>query len=282
MKLPFDLSALHWLREAVDILLVATLFYYLFLLVRGTRAAQMFLGLALLLLISALADFFHLTALEWLMASLRTVWVIGFLILFQPELRRGLSQLGANRRFRGLLRLREGAHLSEIEAAVGRLARRGVGAIIILERSTNLQPFAESGTLLEAHLSAELLETIFTPPSPLHDGAVIVRGNQIVAAGCILPLSQNPMLDRSLGTRHRAILGISEETDAMALAVSEETRQISVAAGGRLVRNVDPNELKAMLAQAAPADEPADDEDDDAADRRAAAVPPYGNIDTGV
>ena len=139
--------------------------------------------------------------------------------------------------------------MSEIEDAVVNLSRRGLGAIIVLERNTGLRVVAETGTPLDATLSSELIETIFTPPSPLHDGAVIVRGNQIVAAGCILPLSQNPNLERSLGTRHRAAVGLTEETDALCLVVSEETRSISLAERGNLLRNIDPLSLKGILSR---------------------------------
>lgn len=240
---------MRWALDILDVAIVAFLIYNLLLLVRGTRAAQMFLGLTVLLLLSALADLFHLAALNWLLTSLRTVWVVAFLIIFQPELRRGLSQMGHSRIFRRVLRLAEPSHLGEIEDAIQNLRKRGLGAILVLERNIGLRGFIETGTQLESILSAELIETIFTPPSPLHDGAVIIRGNQIIAAGCILPLSQSAALDRSLGTRHRAIVGITEETDAIAIAVSEETRQISIAEDGKLIRNVDPTTLKSALSE---------------------------------
>lgn len=244
-----DFRDMRWLLDILDVAIVTFLIYHIFLLVRGTRAAQMFLGLIAILLLSALADLFRLTALNWILASLKTVWVVAFLILFQPELRRGLTMIGHSRLFRRVFRLEEGSHLGEIEDALLNLRKRGLGAIVVLERNTGLRSYIETGTILDSNLSTELLETIFMPPAPLHDGAVIIRGNHIVAAGCILPLSQSMALDRSLGTRHRAILGISEETDAVAIAVSEETRQIAIAEGGRLIRNVDPSTLKAVLAQ---------------------------------
>lgn len=278
---------LAWIREIADVLIVAFLFYHLFLLVRGTRAAQMFLGLVILLVLSALAEVLHLTALNWLLTSLKTVWVVGFLILFQPELRKGLSQIGYTRVFRRLLHLQETSQLSEIEDALAHLARKAQGAILVIERNDSLRSYAETGTLMEANLSAELLETIFTPPSPLHDGAVIVRGNVVVAAGCILPLSQNQNLERSLGTRHRAAIGISEETDALAIAVSEETRQISIADGGKLVRNIDPTSLKGILSQFGPGreerEEREEEEEPEAAEAppRAASPAHFQDVDTG-
>ena len=245
------LQGFRWLLDVADILIVAFLIYHVFLLVRGTRASQMFLGLIGILGLTVLAELGHLSSLNWLLASLRTVWVVAFLIIFQPELRNGLSQIGNSWLFRKLIRLHETSHLSEIEDALTNLKRRGLGAILVLERNTGLKPVAETGTMLEASLSAELIETIFTPPSPLHDGAVIIRGNRIVAAGCILPLSQNPTLERSLGTRHRAAIGLSEETDAICLVVSEESRSISIAEGGNLIRNIDPTSLKGVLSRVA-------------------------------
>lgn len=244
-----DFVGLRWALEALDVIVVAFLVYHVFLIVRGTRAAQMFLGLVAILLLSALSELFQLTALNWLLASLKTVWVVAFLIIFQPELRKGLSQIGNSRLFQRIFQIQTTAHLSEIEDAILNLRKRGIGAIIVLERNTGLRGYAESGTIIEANMNTELIETIFTPPSPLHDGAIIIRANQILAAGCILPLSQSMQLDRSLGTRHRAILGISEETDALAIAVSEETKQVSIAENGRLIRNIDPNALKAVLSQ---------------------------------
>ena len=235
--------------DVLDILLVAVLFYHLILLVRGTRAAQMFFGLVTILLLNLFAELAQLSALNWIMTSLRTVWVVAFLIIFQPELRKALLLLGNSGPFRRLFPLHETSHVSEIEDALANLSRRGLGAIIVLERNTGLRAMAETGTLLEATLSTELIETIFTPPSPLHDGAVIVRGNQVVAAGCILPLSSNPNLERSLGTRHRAAVGLTEETDAICLVVSEETRNISMAQRGQLIRNIDPLSLKGILSR---------------------------------
>jgi diadenylate cyclase len=243
------LAQFRWVLDVLDVLVVAFLFYHIFLLVRGTRAAQMILGLVAILVLTVLAELVQLRALNWLLTSLRTVWVVAFLIIFQPELRKALSQLGNSRLFRRVFRYQEPSHLSEIEDAVASLRRRGLGAIIVLERNTGLRAVAETGTIHEAALSAELIETVFTPPSPLHDGAVIIRGNQIVAAGCILPLSQNPSLERALGTRHRAAIGLTEETDALCIVVSEETRTVSIAERGTMLRNVDPTSLKGILSR---------------------------------
>ncbi len=234
--------------EVADVLIVAILFYRILILVRGTRAAQMFVGLAALAVLSVAAEWLQLNALDWLLSSLKTVWVIGFLIVFQPELRKGLAQLGGSRLFKKFLPVADTARLGEIQKALESMSNKGLGAIVVIERNVGLRSYVETGTPIEAIVSAELLETIFTPPSPLHDGAVIIRGNQIVAAGCILPLSQNPEIERKVGTRHRAIVGLSEETDAVAIAVSEETRQISVAERGAMTRLKSAAELRSFLA----------------------------------
>jgi diadenylate cyclase len=234
--------------DVFDVLIVTILFYRVLVLVRGTRAAQMVLGLALLAILSVVAELFNLPSLKWLFESLRTVWVIGFLILFQPELRRGLTQLGQTRLFKGFLRVSESASLGELQRGVESMCVKGLGGIIVIERNVGLTSYVETGTKLEAQVTAELLETIFTPPSPLHDGAVVIRGNQVVAAGCILPLSQNPLLERTHGTRHRAAVGLSEESDAIAIAISEETSQVSVAEHGILHRLKSPADLRSYLA----------------------------------
>jgi diadenylate cyclase len=240
------MSAFH-LNLAIDILdiiIVAFLFYRVFLLIRGTRAAQMFIGLFLLILVSFVARWLNMNALNWILSSLKTVWVIAFVILFQPELRRALSLLGQNRILGYFIKVEESSTVSEIVKACHQLTQNGLGAIIAIEQDVGLRNYIETGTPIDAHVTAELLVTIFTPPSPLHDGAVVIEKNRLVAAGCILPLSQNPRLAKSLGTRHRAGLGLSEETDAVVIIASEETRTISLAFGGKLKRKLDINTLR--------------------------------------
>ncbi len=246
--------------DVADVLIVAILIYRILALVRGTRAAQMVLGLAALAILSVAAEWLQLSSLNWILASLKTVWVIGFLILFQPELRKGLAQFGANPLFRQFLRVSQTASLGEIQKACEAMSKKGLGAIVVIERNMGLKSFVETGTALEATVSAELIETIFTPPSPLHDGAIVIRGNQVVAAGCILPLSQSSKIERTLGTRHRAAVGLSEETDAISIVVSEETRRISVAERGVLHRLPDPGQLRSVLAGLLKAEETASDE----------------------
>lgn len=238
----------QFLLDALDILIVAFLFYRLFAMIKGTRASQMFLGLVFIVFASVVAQWFKLHTLNWLIGSLKTVWVILFVILFQPELRALLTHIGQNRLVRALIRVEEYGVVSEAIKATEEMAKDRRGAIIVFERDMGLRNYVETGTRLEAAVTAELLETIFTPHSPLHDGAVVIRGDQIVAAGCILPLSTTSGLSPLLGTRHRAALGLAEETDAAVIVVSEETGAISIAHKNELKWNLDEGQLRSELA----------------------------------
>lgn len=238
----------QFLVDIVDILIVAFLFYRLFAMIKGTRAAQMFVGLVFIVIASIVAQWFRLSALNWIIGSLKTVWVILFVILFQPELRALLTHVGQNRLLRALIRVGDGGVLKEILGAVEDMSKERRGAIIVVERDMGLRDYIETGTKLDAAVTKELLETIFTPHSPLHDGAVVIRGDQIAAAGCILPLSQTPGLSPILGTRHRAALGLAEETDACVFVVSEETGAISIAHKSELKWNLDEGQLRSELA----------------------------------
>lgn len=247
--MPFQPVHSTWLLDVLDVLLVAVLFYRLLVLVRGTRAAQMFVGLLVLVLVSFIARWFELVTVDYLATSLRTVWLITFVILFQPELRHMLSEFGRTRYFRSLFRVNEYKTLGEVVRAAEELAERRHGGLLVVERNQGLRNFVETGTRLDAKVSAELIVTLFSPDSPLHDGAVIVRGEQVLAAGCILPLSQNPRLSPALGTRHRAAIGITEESDAVAVVISEHSRSISVAFRGGLKERLDEGELRSELAR---------------------------------
>ncbi len=242
-----DLLRDSYLLDFFDILIVAFLFYRLYLIIRGTRATEMFVGLAIMFAFSLFARSLGLLLLNEIIVKLQTIWLIAFIIIFQPELRGALSYLGQTRYFRYFIRHEEPAAIAEIVRAVNRLSRSGLGAIIVIERNTGLKNHIETGTRVHGKVSAELLETIFTPPTPLHDGAVIMRDEEIVAAGCILPLSRNENLAYTLGTRHRAALGLTEESDAFVIVVSEENRQISVAENGTLRRRIDIESLQAEL-----------------------------------
>ncbi|HYJ33603.1 MAG TPA: diadenylate cyclase CdaA [Candidatus Binatia bacterium] len=238
----------QFLVDALDVLIVAFLFYRLFIMIKGTRASQMFVGLIIIVFASIVAQWFRLNALNWIIGSLKTVWVILFVILFQPELRALLTHIGQNRLVRALIRVEEYGVVAETIKAVEEMGKERRGAIIVFERDMGLRDYVETGTKIDASVSAELLETIFTPHSPLHDGAVVIRGDAIVAASCILPLSQTRGLSPLLGTRHRAALGLAEETDAAVIVVSEETGAISIAHKGELKWNLDEGQLRGELA----------------------------------
>lgn len=233
--------------DVIDVLIVAFLLYKLFTLMKGTRAVHMFFGLIVLFIMSLLAQWFNLVALNWIISSLKTVWVIAFVILFQPELRRALASLGQNRILSRFFKVEETGVIPEIVRSASRMADKGIGAIIVLEKDMGLKNYIETGTKVDARVSAELIETIFTPPSPLHDGAVIIQNDRVMAAGTILPLTQDQRLSAALGTRHRAAIGLTEETDAIVIVVSEETRTISYAQGGKLKRKIDTNTLRSDL-----------------------------------
>lgn len=239
-------------RDLLEVLLVAWLFYRILLVLAGTRAIQMLLGLLLLVTVYVGARVLGLTLLTYLMQGLFEYGIIAALVVFQPELRSALAHLGQNRLLRIFTRLEQKEVAEEIAQAVEELARNKVGAIIAIEREIGLGEYAETGTALQARVSAALLQNIFTPYSVLHDGAAVVRGDEIIAAGAILPLTQFSVSDRSLGTRHRAALGLSEETDAIVVVVSEETGRVSVAHRGQLQRDFGSELLTEMLAGRAP------------------------------
>lgn len=238
-----------WLLDLLDILLVAALFYRLLILVKGTRSAQMYVGLLLIAIIGLVARQLDLIAIKWITDSLKTVWLIAFVILFQPEIRHALAQFGRTRYFRSFLRGNNYGVLGEVVRAVETLAERRNGALVVIERNVGLRNFVETGTRLDARASAELLVTLFSPSSPLHDGAVILREETVIAAACILPLSSNPRTPGSLGTRHRAALGLSEETDAAIVVVSEQTGDISVAYRGAMKQRLDEGALRSELSR---------------------------------
>jgi diadenylate cyclase len=243
----FGFLAPGW-RDLVEILIVAVIFYRLLILAVGGRTIQMLLGLVLLVAVYFVARVLQLDLLRYLLETLFQFGAIAALVIFQPELRQALAHLGRNRILRLFNnRLEETQVAEEIALAVEELSRNQVGAIIAIEREVGLGEFIDTGTPLQARVSAPLLNTIFAPYSPLHDGAAIIRGDTIVAAGAILPLTQFPVADKSLGTRHRAALGLSEETDALVVVVSEETSNISLAYGGQLQRGFDRERLAAML-----------------------------------
>jgi diadenylate cyclase len=237
-------------KEIIDILIVSYIIYKGLLLLRGTRAIQLLKGIFVVVVVWALSIWLNLNTLQWLMNQMFNIGVIALIIIFQPELRRALEQLG-----RGRLFSRSSAEedilvserINELLRAVNYLCKRKIGALIVFERETGLNEYIESGINLGAELSSELLINIFIPNTPLHDGAVIVRQNQLVAAACYLPLSENPFISKELGTRHRAGIGVSEMSDAISVIVSEETGQVSLAINGLVVRDIKEESLISKL-----------------------------------
>lgn len=236
--------------DAIDVFLVACIFFAFMQLIRGTQAIQLLRGVVIFVFLAVLlSSVLHLTAFSWLISNAIPALLVAIPVIFQPELRRALERLG---RAGGLMDrpTREAAAnraITQVARACRMLAEAHQGAIMVLERSTGLEAYAETGVAVKAQVSSELLLTIFYPNTALHDGAVIIREDQIVAAATVLPLSNSRLADRYLGTRHRAALGISEQTDAIAVVVSEETGTISVAHNGRMVRHLDENRLRNIL-----------------------------------
>lgn len=234
--------------DVIDILIVSILIYEGLKLIRGTRAAQMALGSVVVLGLFWLSRRYPLQTVNWV---IRNVFVyVGFaaIVLFQSDIRRALSHLGRAPFFRYLAGTKESDEtLEEVLTAAGLLAKGRVGALIVLEREIGLRNYVESGIPLDAAVSYDLLTTIFHPGAPMHDGAVIIQENRVAAAACFLPLTVSPTFDRELGTRHRAAIGVTEESDAIAVVVSEERGEISVAVDGRIERGLTPERLRARL-----------------------------------
>lgn len=238
------------IRDVIDIGIVAYITYRFLLLMRGTRGAQMTFGIVVLLLFYWVTRFYNLSAVQWLLSNVLTYIVFAVIVLYQNEIRRGLAGIGKTPIFGRHRRHMEKAGFEEIILATTTLASKKIGGLIVLERDIGLRNYAESGIALDAVLTYDLLVTIFSPNTPLHDGAVIVQHGRIIAAGCFLPLTLDPHLSKELGTRHRAAIGITEETDAIAIIVSEETGVISSAIGGEITRNLDGTNLRTILQDA--------------------------------
>lgn len=239
-----------WMKDVIDVGIVSYIIYKMILLVRGTRAVQLLKGIFVLVATWAISTWFNLYTLKWLMNQMFTFGIVTVLIIFQPELRRVLEQLGRGNLFSRSSSLERNAlseQLEEVIRAVQHMAKRKIGALIVFERQTGVNELIESGISMESRITSELLINIFTPNTPLHDGAVIIRGHQIMAAGCYLPLSENPFISKELGTRHRAAIGVSEVSDALSVVVSEETGQISLSINGMIVRDINEESLISKL-----------------------------------
>lgn len=240
------LRQFRW-QDLVDIILMSIILYRLLLIIKGTRAAQMLIGLGVLLFASLLSRYLELYTVDWLIQSFWAQIVIAIIILFQPEIRRALAQMGETQFLQTLTSAEELKSLEEIVRATIALSNRKIGALIAIERDTSLKDFVEIGTPLDAKVSKEVLLSIFHPTSPIHDGAVVIKGNRILAAGCFLPITTSPEISRSLGTRHRAGIGLTDETDAVVIIVSEETGMVSMAINGRLETHLDMGTLRNVL-----------------------------------
>ena len=233
-----------------DIILVAGIIYGVFLVVSGTRAVQLLRGVIILFAIFALISVtvINLTAFSWLIAVILPAMLVAIPVIFQPEIRRALEQLGrAGRVFRIFRRNQPSELVMAVSNACLRLSQRRVGALVVIEQDTGLQEFVDTGIVIDAEPSPELILTIFNRHTDLHDGALIARGERLIAAACVLPLSTRRLSDRQLGLRHRAGLGISEVSDALVIVVSEETGQVSIAHNGRILRRQDPSRIDVVL-----------------------------------
>ena len=247
--IPVSLLSRLDLRAVLDILIIADLIYSLLKLLRGTRAVQMLVAIALLIFFYWGARWARLEMVEWLLTTLLPYVAIALIILFQPEIRRALSRVGRNLSLVRLASHNPKASYDDIVMAAEFFSQNRIGALIVVERQAGLRTYIESGIPLDAKLSYDLLLSIFRPGSPLHDGAVIIEGSRVAAAGCFLPLSLNPMISKQLGTRHRAAIGITEDSDCVVVLVSEETGSISVASGGSIESNLSPEDLSDRLGE---------------------------------
>ncbi len=233
-------------QDAADIIVVAFIIYSVIQLIRGTRAARMLVGLGVVVLVYLSSQVFDLYTLNWILDNFLSSVLLVIVIIFQSDIRRALVQVGSRPFFGGDHRL-GGEDVEEIIRAVVTMASRRIGGLIVIERETGLNEFIEGGTTLDAEISKELILSIFVTASPIHDGALIIRKSRITAAGCFLPLTTNPNVSKTLGTRHRAALGITEESDAVVVVVSEEDGGISLVVDGRITRDLDAGTLRSTL-----------------------------------
>jgi uncharacterized protein (TIGR00159 family) len=242
-------SQFTWL-DVVDILIVAFIVYQLLQFIRGTHAVQMALGALVLVILYWASQWFNLETVNWLLRTFLPYVVFGIIVVFQTEIRKVLAHLGKTPLLGAFAAPRAEEVIDEIVLAATTLAAQRTGAILVIEREMGLRSYIETGIALDALLTYDLLISIFNPGTPLHDGAVVIQGNRVAAAACFLPLTVNPGLARELGSRHRAAIGVTEDTDALAVVVSEETGGISVVVGGNIRRNVDGRSLKQALLEA--------------------------------
>ena len=243
------MSGSRILIDIIDVAIVALVIYHLLLLLRGRRAMQMLVSLFVIVVVGFIARWLQFDALNWVISGLKGIWAIIFVILFQDEIRRLLGQVGQSRLLRPFVKFEEQEAVDAVVSAAQAMGQKKIGALMVLERSARLTNYYQTGVVLNSPVVSTLLVSIFTPLTPLHDGAVIIKGNQIVAARCTLPLSQNPYFVHTLGTRHRAAVGLTEETDAAIVVVSEETGEMSLALAGQIARGLSVAALRDRLTQ---------------------------------
>lgn len=244
----YDFISFGW-KDVVDVLIVSFIFYNLLRLMKGTRSAQIIVGLMSVAIVAFVSYWFQLEALTWMFSNLATFGLIVLVIVFQPELRGMLAQFGQSRLFRMFFAAEQRRSVEEVVRAVIRLSELRYGGLIVIERQTGLRNFAESGKEIGAELSSEMLVTLFTPYTPLHDGAVIVSGDHIVSAAVSLPLTTKPRYSKLYGMRHKAAVGVTEVSDAVVIVVSEETSKISIAYDGILNSNIGKTEFRERLVE---------------------------------
>ncbi|MDD3731522.1 MAG: diadenylate cyclase CdaA [candidate division Zixibacteria bacterium] len=237
------------LKDIIDIVIVSFIIFQILKLTKGTRSAQIIIGMTLIMIVAFFSYWFQLEGLTWLFSNLATVGFIVLVIVFQPELRGALAHIGQTKLFRMFVTLEQKKTLEEVSRAAVRLAELNYGGLIVIERRTGLRNFAETGKMLNSELSSELLITLFTPYTPLHDGAVIVSGEFVIAAAASLPLTDNLRYRKLFGMRHKAAIGVSEVSDAVVVVVSEETSNLSIAFNGILDTNIKKSEFKDRLAK---------------------------------
>ena len=235
------------IRDLIEVVVITILFYQFLLVIKGTRGWQMTMGITALVFFYYLTRLLELRTVEWLLANFFTYFVFALIVIFQSELRRGLAELGRGRFFRRFSMPAGRKVYEEVVLAATTLSSQKIGGLIVVEREIGLKNYIESGIKLDAYLTYDILVTIFNPASPLHDGAVIIQDERAAAAGCFLPLTLDPYLSKELGTRHRAAIGITEETDAVAVVISEETGNISAVYRGEISRNLDGPRLLKLL-----------------------------------
>jgi len=239
-------AILLW-QDLIDILLVCFIVYRILLLIRGTRAVQMLTGFGIILILYFVSERFRLVTLHTILVEFFNNLILVLIIVFQDEIRKALTQVGRNPFFSSTNTIEEVSIVEELCQSAALLAQQRVGALIVLERETGLKNYVEAGTLIDSRVSADLIVSIFHPTSPIHDGAVIIRNSRVSSAGCLLPISRDPTIQKEFGTRHRAAIGLTHETDALVIVVSEERGEVSLVHHGTMLRDLDLNGLRHHL-----------------------------------